>query len=104
MLRSTSGESMSGGESWSPSDSLGGEVGGEGAQYRLERERWLCTSGTLGARNDAAGAGVTGESGRDGGPSILAANLGKIQDFGPVVCRLLSLTPNARLIWLEGET
>lgn len=50
------------------STSLGGDCGGDGAQY-LERVRWLCVSGILGAMKDAGGGLVIGGDSGRAGPS-----------------------------------
>lgn len=100
-------EAESGVTGWlvlAPTDacSFGGEVGGEGAQY-LESERWVWTSGILGAKNDSGVADGIGNSDRNSGSLICDDSFGNTQLNGPTA-RELSDAPKGLLIFEAGET
>lgn len=78
-IKSLSGDTTVGGAAGScPNASLGGDVGGEGAQY-LDNDKCDKTSGRLGATNDSGGGRETGDSGRGGAAWICVARRGNVQ-------------------------
>lgn len=84
--------------------SVGGDWGGDGAQY-FDRERWVWTSGGAGILYAVGGAADgTGDSLRVvESPMCCAAYFGKTQFRGPVGCAVVEATPKALLISEDGD-